>query len=1270
MWPILLGIVIWTLIFCIVLVAYAANVGIKNNLRSDWKELIVLSAQDSTGRGRGSVETADDGKNGVITLHAMGYDSTCSKESTTTTLTITAKRTIKSIVFTTTDNVKTDYTGGKIEKNNSVTFQLQSGKGSSSNVTGTITITAINQDVVSVVATFNAPTGGGSYKVDGTEITLTTPMTKPSNETYTLEATPDLNKSLRGWFFNNELYSNDLKISGLSLEETTTVEAIFEDDPLYAVATLSPTDSNGNAVSGSKDNFIITNSSYSRSTEASYYTYTESGKSSAQKLIYKDPMWVKSGQTVALSASGTTSSEDITNSYGIEAVHAYAQVAGSVIQVQALMDISISFDYSMSRTAGADGWLHFYYYISEHENENTSTITSKGIPIISAEDSTKSSVSGSYKISVPKERYLYLYAIEYTHFKNDATGDPQSWNYSFSAVLSNVTVQSVATRYSLKTGFQDNMGPFAGSGKISVNNNAYTFTVTDGEATTEYTNVANTNVVLSCTSVPSNYVLIGWKDVTSGATSYTSTYAFTLDKDYTVYALFVPVMTITMGSGGYADASYTYGGGVPSTGQYVARNADKTKFYSNLKDAFDEQNTDDVVVLLAGDTFLGDMEIPAGKTLVLPYNMDDTGKTDPAIKGYAEGPSAYCKATISSGTWTVNGTLIVSGRQYAGSNGKIGGAMGMLQIDSDAKVTVNGTLYAWGAVFGDGGIDVASGGSVHEAMNVRDMRSVYVLSNIYTSRSDYKVFPFCQYFVKSIEAPTTYGAGSELYGHYAFMIINELSSGSMLLIGPSSSMFILNSGSITKSFDSDSDRLIFSVDSGSNVSTGTFSITISGVPILQEVTITSSEYYVPLCAGYEIDVAGNLSINNNYKFLPGSVIDVKSTGLLTLNRDANVILYRLNDFDLRAYGTGTNATTPMGFSVSGYPKYTTRYYPSIKNEPSHTAESVGSARLNVDGAMNVGGGLYVTNATGDTTDNMLFNSYSKGYNTLTGTGTILITNALNNGTVYEAQSCANSENATFFAIPITPIKGLTEYGATADDGQTGYNSFDQVATWYGYINDSGINVWSTSEPVTLKYDANGGEGTAPDPVRKPKGQTVTVAANTFTRNGYVFANWNTTAAGDGTSYNQDSTITLTENITLYAKWTGTYTVTIAWPEMVYTVTRTENAVYTWNGDAKRYDKEVSYTYSAPTAGQTITVKNASTAGAINAAFSYTKTETWAELTFDQASVTVGKPSDPSIPTTAAVVATLNLVADQSPPANWINGSVGQITVTITAAGTS
>ncbi len=100
-----------------------------------------------------------------------------------------------------------------------------------------------------------------------------------------------------------------------------------------------------------------------------------------------------------------------------------------------------------------------------------------------------------------------------------------------------------------------------------------------------------------------------------------------------------------------------------------------------------------------------------------------------------------------------------------------------------------------------------------------------------------------------------------------------------------------------------------------------------------------------------------------------------------------------------------------------------------------------------------------------------------------------------------------------------------------------------------YWNNDNITTWgivgstTTVSQYTLTYDGNKPNENAADVTNVP--ETVGVNKNTATAisatipvcEGYVFTGWNTNANGTGTAYSPGASISMTEDVTLYAQWT-------------------------------------------------------------------------------------------------------------------------------------
>lgn len=107
-----------------------------------------------------------------------------------------------------------------------------------------------------------------------------------------------------------------------------------------------------------------------------------------------------------------------------------------------------------------------------------------------------------------------------------------------------------------------------------------------------------------------------------------------------------------------------------------------------------------------------------------------------------------------------------------------------------------------------------------------------------------------------------------------------------------------------------------------------------------------------------------------------------------------------------------------------------------------------------------------------------------------------------------------------------------EYDGAIDEARLGYT--------YGSVTDA-----RATQTVTFNSNFVGGSSNTTQTVYNNISTSLT--NNTFTRTGYTFAGWNTNSDGtSGTSYTNGQSVTLTGDVTLYAKWTvNSQTITYA-----------------------------------------------------------------------------------------------------------------------------
>ncbi len=178
--------------------------------------------------------------------------------------------------------------------------------------------------------------------------------------------------------------------------------------------------------------------------------------------------------------------------------------------------------------------------------------------------------------------------------------------------------------------------------------------------------------------------------------------------------------------------------------------------------------------------------------------------------------------------------------------------------------------------------------------------------------------------------------------------------------------------------------------------------------------------------------------------------------------------------------------------------------------------------------------IIVTAETRDKSNNSS-GEISKTFNRFTTTFSRGIADTINKQTNDIKKTClANINNGTCKITSPSIEKNNYEV--------IGWNTDSNAKTSSWDVNTSkNININKTYYPIvrlktyTIKYNANGGSG-APSNQVKEHNKNITLSTSKPTRTGYTFVNWNTSSAGNGTSYSAGATYSGNSDITMYAQW--------------------------------------------------------------------------------------------------------------------------------------
>ena len=610
------------------------------------------------------------------------------------------------------------------------------------------------------------------------------------------------------------------------------------------------------------------------------------------------------------------------------------------------------------------------------------------------------------------------------------------------------------------------------------------YTVNGTQITSDWVNTGSSFDPYTVSAIPdSGYIFMGWYNAeTMRSISTDASCSLSLNSDCTVMPKFVSNSAAL-----FTAVGKTFDD-IDEASEYAAANKQST------------------VILLKSGTYDKNSTVPSGITLLIPFDAANTVYTTaPEYVETAEAQSAYKTLTLKSGaTITVNGVLSVSGKHLTASTeycSRPTGAYGHIKTEAGSKIIVNANarLYAWGYISGEGEVIANSGSAVYEYFQIADWRGGSVTSSLLGNKE--KVFPFSQYFVQNIEASLILKGGADEYTYLTLTagsgIAKQTKSTSIHFVGKSGAMFNMTDGSeLTKYYSPSTDRTHF-ITKG-NVSLKSISLTVS------VNTVDSSKYVLPINNNVSLEIkSGTASICQDVALQPGVNITIDNGAEVKINKG-----YKLYVYDKAEWSESYVWKSSNGGIRSVY--YTTT---------SHAKRTLTNTVLNVNGALTAEGEIYTTKSGAE-----IISDGSTGvFNQVSAPGKDTKTNQY------------RQSDKSFVSIPITAAKLKNVNGTFTETASA--SAGDSIK----FVNKE----WGGKEPVyvTVTFNPNF-SGIAEKTQSVESGVDTKLDTNSFSRTGYTFKGWNTSADGSGTAYANGATVNVSKDTVLYAQWEiNTYTVT-------------------------------------------------------------------------------------------------------------------------------
>ena len=445
-----------------------------------------------------------------------------------------------------------------------------------------------------------------------------------------------------------------------------------------------------------------------------------------------------------------------------------------------------------------------------------------------------------------------------------------------------------------------------------------TYSVDGKLITEEYSNKQSSMTAYQVVATPAEgYQFLGWYNLTTGKCIATAaTTALNIESDCTVTAKFVSKSLALFETGGQRFADL------------------------NEAVAYARANSQSKITLATDGSISGTYTIPAGITLLIPFDEAGTLYTDaPAAIRTAPASKPFRTLTMSDGaSITVNGAISLGGRYYAAGGGEQGrpvGDYGYIKMADNSSITVKngGKLYAWGFISGSGSVLAESGATVYEFYQIADFRGGTASSGMH-----HGVFPFSQYFVQNIEVPLTLNAGANEQVYSGVYAMKSTYTTAINFIGDTG-MFKVESGSFTKDYDEKTDRLVFTVNG--EAALNTLSLTLAGMDV------DSASYVLPITNNITINIqSGNVTINQDAALLAGVEVNIAEGAGLTVANGKNIYFYDSDEWNSDNFVWG-----PCKFKSVAYAPG--KAYNRSNND-------LVDAKMDVNGSVTAIGAIYTT----------------------------------------------------------------------------------------------------------------------------------------------------------------------------------------------------------------------------------------------------------------------------------------------------------------------